>query len=172
MLIWSDSAGATHGFAAECRATGVGFSFGFPVTAPVRAAVATTAEAATQAARHGRTVWYPAIEADGRIRDGAWLAEVTGLIDLSAWPPRTRLILRKERPHPGAQLTFADADGDRVTFITDTPIGAVPGQLAGWTCGTGNTPGSRTGSGRPKRPVYGTCPVTPGRPIAPGWRSC
>jgi hypothetical protein len=132
LLIRSDSAGATHGFAAECRRVGVGFSFGFPVTAPVRAAVAAAAGSEPVAAEQGWTVWYPAIEADGTVRDGAWLAEATGLVDLSAWPPRTRLILRKERPHPGAQLTFTDQDGHRITaFITDTPIGAVPGQLAG-----------------------------------------
>lgn len=132
VLIRSDSAGATHGFAAACRDAGVGFSFGFPVTAPVRDAVATLAQAAELGAEQGWTVWYPAIEADGTIRDGAWLAEATGLVDLSAWPPRTRLILRKERPHPGAQLTFTDDDGHRITaFITDTPIGAVPRQLAG-----------------------------------------
>ena len=132
VLIRSDSAGATHGFAAACRDAGVGFSFGLPVTAPVRAAVEVLAEVAPTAAEQGWTVWHPAVEADGRVRDGAWLAEATGLVDLSGWPPRTRLILRKERPHPGAQLTFADTDGHRVTaFITDTPIGAVPGQLAG-----------------------------------------
>ncbi|ACV80763.1 IS1380 family transposase [Nakamurella multipartita] len=132
LLIRSDSAGATHGFAAACRKAGVSFSFGFPVTAPVRDAVATLVEAESVAAERGWTVWYPAIERDGSVRDGARLAEATGLVDLSAWPPRTRLILRKERPHPGAQLTFADQDGHRVTaFITDTPIGAVPGQLAG-----------------------------------------
>ena len=132
MLIRSDSAGATHGFAQACRAAGVGFSFGFPVTAPVRAAVEVLADAAATAAEQGLTVWYPAVEADGQVRDGAWLAEATGLVDLSGWPPRTRLILRKERPHPGAQLSFADADGHRITaFITDTPIGQVPGQLAG-----------------------------------------
>ena len=45
MLIRSDSAGATYGFAAACRAAGVGFSFGFPVTAPVRDAVAVLADA-------------------------------------------------------------------------------------------------------------------------------
>ena len=44
----------------------------------------------------------------------------------------TRLILRKERPHPGAQLRFTDADGMRVTaFITDTPAGVIAGQVAG-----------------------------------------
>ncbi len=51
---------------------------------------------------------------------------------MSSWPARTRLILRKERPHPGAQLRFTDADGMRVTaFITDTPPGVVAGQVAG-----------------------------------------
>ncbi|MDJ0424303.1 IS1380 family transposase, partial [Dietzia kunjamensis] len=50
--------------------------------------------------------WYPAIDTDSGIRDGAWVAEVTANIDLSAWPDGSRLILRKERPHPGAQLTF------------------------------------------------------------------
>ena len=47
-------------------------------------------------------------------------------------PQSSRLILRKERPHPGAQLTFTDVDGMRITaFLTDTPPGSVPGQLAG-----------------------------------------
>ena len=51
---------------------------------------------------------------------------------MSSWPAGTRLILRKERPHPGAQLRFTDSDGLRVTaFITDTAPGVVPGQLAG-----------------------------------------
>ena len=76
--------------------------------------------------------WYPAIDTNGGIRDGAWVAEATDLVNLSSWPPGTRLILRKERPHPGAQLRFTDADGLRVTaFITDTPVGVVPGQVAG-----------------------------------------
>ena len=65
--------------------------------------------------------WYPAIDSDGDIRDGAWVAEATGLVEMSGWPAGTRLILRKERPHPGAQLRFTDSDGLRVTaFITDT----------------------------------------------------
>ncbi len=76
--------------------------------------------------------WYPAITADGGIRDGAWVAEATDLVGLSAWPAGTRLILRKERPHPGAQWTFTDTDGHRITgFFTDTGDGVIPGQLAG-----------------------------------------
>jgi hypothetical protein len=46
--------------------------------------------------------------AHDKIRDGAWVAEITGLVDLSAWPDRSRLIVRKERPHPGAQLSLFD----------------------------------------------------------------
>ncbi|MGA9375894.1 MAG: transposase, partial [Mycobacterium sp.] len=76
--------------------------------------------------------WYPAIEADDGLREGAWVAEATGLVDMSPWPAGTRLILRKERPHPGAQLNFTDSDGHRVTaFITDTPPGVIAGQLGG-----------------------------------------
>src|SRR4029077_18710547 len=56
----------------------------------------------------------------------------TDLVGLSKWPAGTRLILRKERPHPGAQLRFTDTDGHRITgFLTDTPNGVIPGQLAG-----------------------------------------
>ena len=79
--------------------------------------------------------WHPAIATDGEVRDGAWVAEATSLIDLSPWPAGSRLILRKERPHPGAQLTFTDVDGMRITAVlTNTPAtgpGMVPGQAAG-----------------------------------------
>ncbi|VBA31379.1 hypothetical protein LAUMK35_05003 [Mycobacterium pseudokansasii] len=123
VVVRSDSAGATHGFAQACRDHDAGFSFGYPVDARVQDAVDTL---------NLGNAWYPAIEATGDIRDGAWVAEATGLVNLSAWPTGTRLILRKERPHPGAQLRFTDADGMRVTaFITDTPPGAIAGQLAG-----------------------------------------
>ena len=66
------------------------------------------------------------------MREGAWVAEATDLVDMNGWPAGTRLIVRKERPHPGAQLRFTDADGLRITaFITDTGHGVVPGQLGG-----------------------------------------
>jgi hypothetical protein len=122
VLVRSDSAGATHAFAAACRARGVRFSFGFAVDHRIQAVVGLVPEAC----------WHPAVEADGRLRDGAWVAEVTGMIDLSSWPEGSQLILRKERPHPGAQLSFADVDGLRVTaFLTDTPPRHLPGQAAG-----------------------------------------
>ena len=132
VLMRADSAGATHGFAKACRAAGVGFSFEFTVTGPVKDAVTVLAEAAVTAHFDGINVWAQTINADATIRDNGWVAEATALVDPSAWPAGTRLILRKERPHPGAQLRFTDVDGHRITaFITDTPTGVVPGQLAG-----------------------------------------
>lgn len=123
VLVRCDTAGATHKFADACRAAGVGFSFGYPVDSRVQDAVDTLNLAEG---------WYPAIDTDGGIRDGAWVAEATTLVNLSSWPPGTRLILRRERPHPGAQLRFTDTDGMRITaFITDTPTGVVAGQVAG-----------------------------------------
>ena len=71
--------------------------------------------------------WTPAYDRDGEVRDGAWIADITGLLDLPSWPAGMRVIVRKERPHPGAQLRFTDIDGHRFTaFATD----AKRGQLA------------------------------------------
>ena len=50
-------------------------------------------------------LWQPAYDSDGQIRDGAFVAEATGLLNLTSWPAGMRVIIRKERPHPGAQLT-------------------------------------------------------------------
>lgn len=122
LLARSDSAGATHAFATACVERGVGFSFGFPVDTRIQRIVDAIPD----------QCWHPAIQTDGEFREGAWVAEATGMIDLDSWPEGSRLILRKERPHPGAQLTFTDVDGHRITAIlTNTAPGLVPGQGAG-----------------------------------------
>lgn len=111
LLARSDSAGASHGFAAGLRERGLEFSLGFPVEARVQAAVLALPARA----------WTEAINIDGSERDGAWVAEITDAVELTGWPAGSRLIVRKEYPHPGAQLTFTDADGCRITaFLTDT----------------------------------------------------
>jgi len=117
VTVRTDAAGATHAFARAIRAAGCGFSLGFPITADVQAAVLAVPEAA----------WEPADDLDGRPRDGAWVTEITDLLDLTPWPTGSRVAIRRERPHPGAQLRFTDLDGHRFTaFITDT----VGGRLA------------------------------------------
>src|SRR5829696_3631588 len=113
ILVRADSAGATHLFLDHLRELGVRFSVGFDLDSRVRTAIlALPADA-----------WVAAIDADGTDRDGAQVAELATL-DLAAggWPAGTRAICRRERPHPGAQLTFTDADGWRFqVFITDQP---------------------------------------------------
>lgn len=114
VLVRTDSAGATYGFAAACRETGCGFSFGFTIDETVQKAILALPNRA----------WTPAIDIDRETRDGAWVAELTGVLDLGKWPAGSRVIVRRERPHPGAQLRFTDADGHRFTaFITDTKRG-------------------------------------------------
>ena len=51
-----------------------------------------------------------ALETDGSIRDGAWVVELTDLVDPSAWPEGTRLIMRRERPHPEVPRTDGSAE--------------------------------------------------------------
>lgn len=110
ILARSDSAGASHDLADACRETGIRFSFGYPLTEPVRQALEGIEESA----------WRPAVDQDGQPREGAWVAELTGQVNLGDWPDGTRLICRRERPHPGAQLSFTDLDGHRFQcFITD-----------------------------------------------------
>lgn len=110
ILARSDSAGGSHDFACACRETRIGFSLGYAMGATIREQILNLPEGA----------WKPALNQDGEPREGAWVAELTDQLDLSSWPEGTRLICRRERPHPGAQLSFTDLDGHRFQcFITD-----------------------------------------------------
>jgi hypothetical protein len=113
-LIRCDSGGGTHEFVAWLAARGrwLSYSVGMTITDAIHQAVLKIPESA----------WTPAVEPDGEIRDGAWVAEIDAGSDcLTGWPTGIRLIVRKERPHPGAQLRFTDADGMRLTcFATNT----------------------------------------------------
>ncbi|MFG3093962.1 IS1380 family transposase [Streptomyces sp. NPDC048202] len=111
-LMRTDSAGGTHEFVAWLAQRGrwLSYSVGMVITDAIHSRVLKVPESA----------WTPAVEADGEIRDGAWVAELTGDV-LAGWPKGMRLIVRKERPHPGAQLRLTDADGMRLTcFATNT----------------------------------------------------
>src|SRR4051812_42571678 len=75
-----------------------------------------TADLLAQIPQH---VWTPAYDAHDQICEGAWVADLTGLLDRTGWPKGIRVIARKERPYPGAQL--------RVTaFATNTARGQLP----------------------------------------------
>jgi hypothetical protein len=110
ILVRTDIGGRTHAFTRDCREAGIRFSVGYEVDERVREAILRTPESA----------WRSAIDGEGTEREGAWVTELTDDVDLSTWPEGTRLIVRRERPHPGAQFQVFDAEGYRHTaFITD-----------------------------------------------------
>jgi hypothetical protein len=119
VLIRSDSGGGTHEFLAWLTRPGcrLAYSVGFTMTDDVQDAILKIPAGA----------WTPAYDADGLVRPGAWVAELTGMLDLDGWPKGMRVIVRKERPHPGAQLRFTDIDGHRFTCFATSTKG---GQLA------------------------------------------
>jgi len=124
VLIRSDGAGASHDLLEwiseqnRIRGRRVEYSVGFSITAGIRRAIAIAPD----------TAWGPAVNQDGDLRPGAEIAELTGLLPprmLAKWPDGMRVIVRRERPHPGAQLSmFEELDGWRYqAFVTNTATG-------------------------------------------------
>ena len=122
LLVRADGAGATHelldwlSLQGQVRGRRLEYSVGFPTkNMALTSAITQLPEAA----------WTSAVAADGEVRDGADVAEVTGLLDLRRWPAGMRVIVRRERPHPGAQLSLLEeTDGWRYqAFATNTAVG-------------------------------------------------
>jgi hypothetical protein len=111
MLVRIDAAGASHVFVDALVERGIEFSVGMEMREPIRLGIL-----ALRAKE-----WTEAITAEGDIREGADVAEITDLVDLSHWPAGTRAIVRREEPHPGAQFNLFDPDGWRhQVFITNS----------------------------------------------------
>jgi Transposase DDE domain group 1 len=114
LVVRADSAGATREFLAYLRAAEVGFSVSLRRNPAIDHAI--------RAAHADPTRWTPATRQDGQTREGAAVAELTGTVDLSGWPEHSRLLVRREPLHPGAQQTLDDIDGHRfVCVLTDQP---------------------------------------------------
>ncbi|MGH2805595.1 MAG: IS1380 family transposase, partial [Thermoleophilaceae bacterium] len=107
VLLRVDSAGATHELLDWAHDANIRFSVGFDLTEAVREAIRALPEDA----------WSAALCQDGSERPNGEVAEITHLLDLEGWPCGSRVIVRRERPHPGAQLSFSDADGHRFQAI-------------------------------------------------------
>jgi hypothetical protein len=119
VLVRADSGGGTHEFLQwlTARSRRLHYSVGMTITEEIQVAIGKVPASA----------WTPAYDGDGQVRGGAWVADITGLLDTGDWPAGMRVIVRKERPHPGAQLRFTDIDGHRFTCLATD---AKRGQLA------------------------------------------
>ena len=100
VLVRTDSAGASLKFLSALRSRNCDYSIGLPIDHRVREAILLVDELA----------WRPAKEADGSQRDGSWVVELTGLLDLPLLDSDARVICRRERPHPGAQQSLFDIE--------------------------------------------------------------
>ncbi len=112
VVIGTDSAGGVHEFIDGVRTIGARFSVGFAIDELLRSRILAA----------GEKTWQPAINADDEPRDGAGVIE---LAPPAGWPEGARVIVRRERPHPGAQLSFTDADGHRFQAILTDQHGAI-----------------------------------------------
>ncbi len=120
VLVRADSGACSKVFLHHITDAGLEYSIGFPAHETVRAAIETIPAQA----------WRAAVDADGHDRDGAQVAELTAWMPAPTratrpgpqdWPHGMRVIARRERPHPGAQLHLTDVDGWRITcFATNT----------------------------------------------------
>ena len=116
VLVRGDAGAGVKAFLAHIQALGLQFSVGLNARQPVIDALAVLP----------RQAWKKALDADGRPREGAQVAELTRWLPATyqGWPPGMRVIARRERPHPGAQLRLTDHEGWRITvFATNTPGG-------------------------------------------------
>jgi hypothetical protein len=121
ILVRCDSAGATHALVDYCREGDLRFSVGHDLTEPIRQAIL----------QIPANAWVKALDQDGSARPNGEVAEITDRLDLTGWPEGCRVIVRRERPHPGAQLSFTDHDGYRFQAILTDQTG--PG-IAGLEC--------------------------------------
>ena len=101
VLVRADTAGDVATFIDGLVAREVEFSIGARVADYLTAAIRAVPDDA----------WQSAVNTDGKPRNGAQIA----VLDTSSerWPSGTRAIVRREHPHPGAQLRLWDHAGWR-----------------------------------------------------------
>jgi Transposase DDE domain group 1 len=114
VVVRTDSAGNTNGFVFGCRERNVRFM--------VVARRSDQIHSALLRVRPDHPGWQPARTQAGDERPGAAVIELTKLVDLSTMPTGTRLIVRREPLHPGAQRSLFPSETYRYWgFYTDQP---------------------------------------------------
>lgn len=111
VILRTDAGGTSHALADACRERGVRFVGGCQLHTEVAKTILAIP----------KNRWIRSISADGaEERDSGEVAEITDLVNLKRWPNGTRMLIRREEPHPGAQLRFTDVEGYRFqVFVTD-----------------------------------------------------
>lgn len=115
VMLRGDSGAGVQPLLWHVHRLGLSYSVGMTARQPVQDALAAAPKQA----------WRAALDADGRRRHGAQVAELTRWLPatFTGWPPGIRVIARRERPHPGAQLHITDADGWRITVFATNTVG-------------------------------------------------
>jgi hypothetical protein len=112
VVVRADTAGHVHAFIAGLVARNIEFSISARVSDLLDAAIM----------RVPARRWRPAINPDGSARRGAQIVELRG-VTLPGVPAGTRIIVRRERPHQGAQLRLWDHDGWRHQVLLTNSAG-------------------------------------------------
>ncbi len=196
LMVTSDGAGASHGLItrldelAARRGYQLTYSVGWELGERERRAIRLAAGPA----------WQIAVDQRGEIRERraddacgdtscahrdcwveeAHVTELTALVrtgpagdQLAAWPETMRVFARRERPHPGAQLTLCETtDGWRYSCGSPTcppACGAGAPTRPTSTPRTGSTPGSRTASEPARTAASAGSPRMPSASTPHGW---
>lgn len=144
VLVRTDGAGCTHDLVDWLVAQRVQYSIGWTLPGDAGEIIEQIPD----------QCWTPAWDADGEPRDGAWVAELTGMLNLTGWPAGMRVIARKERPHPARNSgsPTSTATGSPHSPPTPQPPAPTPGSPP-WSYDTGAEPAARTGSGSARTPA-------------------
>lgn len=116
VVVRGDSGAGTHDFLDHVSELELGYSVGLGGWPTILDGLANVP----------RQAWKAALDPEGFPREGAQVAELTRYVPTATgtrtWPAGMRIIARRERPHPGAQLRVTDVDGWRITvFATNLP---------------------------------------------------
>ncbi len=161
IVLRADSAGATQGLVAGLVEANLEYSIGHPINAAVRQALLLFQE----------EEWRPAIETDGSRREGAFVAELTELMDLDEWG-RTHASSaggNGRTPVPSSRCsTCPRAGATPASSPTPAPFTATRPPSS---CATAVMPGSRTECAHGRTAGFTTCPSPASPRTRPGWPS-
>lgn len=133
VLITIDGAGSSHAVVEHVEKLNtrpgfsVAYSVGFDLDERARVAIGQMPDAG----------WQAALDATGRVRDDAQVAELTGLLRhsvggdrLDGWPAGMRILVRREKIEHGTQLSlFEQLNGYRYQVIATATAGGQPQRL-------------------------------------------